>query len=236
MATQKQKTIHITTPVGTAGYPNFVVPDTKFVAGGVYKTDWIGDMADPKVVAILAQIDKASDEGFEAAKEQLATELAEAKTAKDKAKVQALIDNVTRHAPYEEVTDDANEPTGEVKLAMKMNATITKKDGTVIKQKPALFDAKGKPANCNPWSGSRIATRFEMVPYYMKSTGLAGVTLRLKSAQVVELVSGSGGSAASQGFEVHDDGFEDDGSAGTPGSDVSSKPVDAPADDGSGNF
>lgn len=224
----------LTSPVGVASYPHLTKPDTKFNPGGTYKVDLVLDGSDEAVVAMLAKIDAVVEKSYADAAAPLKKALSAAKTPKDKAAAQKKLDDLKRHAPYEAVTDDDNNDTGQVKISTSMKATVTRKDKTTFTQKPALFDAKGNPTKASPWSGSKLAVSFEVVPFFMSSTTTAGASLRLKAAQIIELVSGGAGDADSYGFGSHDGGFEDGGEGPADGGETAQD--DGAADDGSGNF
>ena len=72
-------------------------------------------------------------------------------------------------------------------------------------------DAKGKPltGETKVGGGSVIKVSYEVVPYYTAIAG-AGVSLRLKAVQIIELKAYSGGgNAESYGFG-EEEGFEAD--------------------------
>ena len=84
-----------------------------------------------------------------------------------------------------------------------------KETGNVIfkfKNKPALFDAKGKPIqNTNVYGGSKIKVSGTAAAY--SAAGNLGVTLYLNAVQVIELVTGDSGGQQSFGF-VAEEGYE----------------------------
>ena len=86
-----------------------------------------------------------------------------------------------------------------------------KETGNIIfkfktKNKPALFDAKGKPIqNTNVYGGSQIKVSATAAPY--SAAGNVGITLYLNAVQVIELVTGDSGGQQSFGF-VATDGYE----------------------------
>jgi hypothetical protein len=72
-----------------------------------------------------------------------------------------------------------------------------------------LFDAKGKPLSkdIKIGGGSKMKVSYEILPYYTAIAG-AGISLRLKAVQVIDLVEySSGGSGESYGFGK-EDGYE----------------------------
>ena len=101
--------------------------------------------------------------------------------------------------PYTMLDDDE----GKVRVSFKCKARIEPKDKEPFDFKPALFDAKRNPINSNIGGGSTLKVAFEAIPYYTALVG-AGVTLRLKAVQVLDLKEYSGASASSFGFDEED--------------------------------
>lgn len=104
---------------------------------------------------------------------------------------------------------DTEEPTGYIEFKFAMAASGERKDKSKWSAKPSLFDAKGKPMTKVPeiWSGTEAKVSFEMQPYFIPGTGAAGLKLKLKAVQIIELVSGGQRSASSFGFGA-EDGYE----------------------------
>jgi len=115
--------------------------------------------------------------------------------------------------PFWEEEDEEGEPTGNVIFRFKSKAVgKNNKTGETWKNQVALFDGKGKPTKVKVGGGSTIKVAAEVVPFHMASNDAAGVTLRLKAVQVIELSEFGSRSADSYGFGAEDGGFEDDGS------------------------
>ena len=88
------------------------------------------------------------------------------------------------------------------------------KTGDTFKQRPALFDNELKPISpdITIWGGSILRVSYQPFPWYTPALG-AGVSLRLKSVQVKDLVEGGGQSAEANGFDkVHGDSSSKNGS------------------------
>lgn len=193
----KKKYERITSPVGRAQYPYLNTPDTKFKEEGEYKVDLILDKVDN--AQFLGAIKARAEKAVEEAKVKLAE-----KNKHNKIK------NLTPYVPFEEMFDDEGNPTGEVKVKFKTKAQYSKKDGTVVKLSPDLFDSQGKPIDRNEviiYSGSEIRCNFTPSNFYNPASNLAGVSLRLNAVQVIELSSGSSASASNYGFDAIEDGF-----------------------------
>ena len=170
-------------PLGVAVYPYLHKPDTKFNPDGDYKTTLRIAKADAKDIiklideAIVASTNHVKKNGSKSVK--------------------------TANPPYK------NDENGDYLINFKLKAKVNnKKTGNSWSQKPALFDATGKPIAKNTivWGGSEMKVSYELVPYHTTLVG-AGVSLRLKAAQILKLVSGEGAAASSYGF-AKEEGFE----------------------------
>ena len=180
----KAKNPRYVTPAGIAQYPYLSKPDTKFNPDGEYKLklEIPGDQAQD-IVTFL-------DEQHEAAQ-------AKAKKENPGKKIKEGT------CPYE-VDDDS----GKVTVSFKLKAKVTPKNGDPFEQRPALFDAKGKPLqDVNVGGGSKVKVAYELVPYYTAIAG-AGVSLRLKAVQVIDLKEYSGGASADAFGFGEEDGYE----------------------------
>ena len=180
----KEKNQRLITPRGRAIYPYLNRPDTKFNEDGEYKVK----LAVPAKLAedLVQQIDALAKKAFD-----------EAKADKKNKKVKEA------DLPYQ-----YNEETDEFTFSFKMKATgKSKKTGEEWTQKPAIFDSKGKPceAGIRVGGGSILRVSFEMIPFFTTLVG-AGVSLRMRAVQVIELKEFGGGDASSHGFEA-EEGF-----------------------------
>jgi hypothetical protein len=156
--------VTFTTPKGTALYPWLSTPDTKFSEEGEYKVNLVLSKED--ALPILKQINEVYAENISA----------ETKKANGKEVKKAP-------PPWAEQRDEAGEPTGNIILRFKSKAAY----------KPAIFDAKGMPMiDSNIWGGSEIKVSGSIAPYFTSLIG-AGIALRLRAVQVIQLVEGSGG-------------------------------------------
>lgn len=183
----KEKLELLVTPTGTAVYPYLIKPDTQFDADGEFKVGLVLSGTDAN--SVMATIDKAMAGALEKAKSENPTKAKKIKAA---------------NPPYSEVTDEEGQETGETKFNFKMKAKITTKDGTVIHQRPGIFDAAGQPMmNASIGGGTKMKISAELVPYFTDLVG-AGITLRLKAVQVIELVEYTGKTADRFGFKAED--------------------------------
>jgi len=178
------KNTRYTTPKGTAKYPWLNTPDTKFNPDGEYKVTLVVPVQEANT--IMQFLD-----------EQLALSNAKATKENPGKKIKQA------DAPYK-----VDEENGNVEITFKMKAKVELKSGDSFEQKPALFDAKGKPLmDVNVGGGSKIKVSYECIPFYTALIG-AGISLRLRAVQVIDLVEYTGGAAAgAYGFEA-EEGFE----------------------------
>ena len=172
--------VSYTTSTGIAIYPHLVEPDTKFNANGEYK---VSLSLTEKEAAPLKKL-------IEQEKVKAMAMIPEGKKAKES------------DAPYFNETDDEGQETGRTVFKFKMKAKVQNRQGQTIELKPRLFDAQG--TICNPesvWGGSKIRVSADLVPYYVAAVG-AGVSLRLKAVQIIDLKSGGGTDASAYGFSA----------------------------------
>jgi len=172
---------NIVTPKGVLVYPHLNKADTKFDNAGVWR-------ANLRLTADEAQsLKKSIDEAMEANADEL---------TKQKGKKVKIA-----NPPYNEDED------GNFVFTFKMKASGTRPNGEKWEQKPILYDAKGNVFQANGktiWGGTKAKVAFQVSPYFVSSIG-AGVSLRLKAVQIIELVTG-GDDASSYGF-TEEEGF-----------------------------
>jgi hypothetical protein len=180
----KSKNPRYVSPAGIAQYPYLTKPDTKFNPDGEYKLKL--EIPADQAQDIVTFLDEQH-------------ELAQAKAKKDNPGKKIKEGS----APYE-----VNEDTGKVSVSFKLKAKVTPKSGDPFEQKPAIFDAKGKPLqDAKIGGGSKVKVAYELVPYYTAIAG-AGVSLRMKAVQVIDLVEYGGGAGADAYGFGEEDGYE----------------------------
>lgn len=159
---------------GTAVWAKLFEPDTKFDSVGVYTINVVAPADDPNTVKVVEKL----------------TELAQAEYDRAVEEKPALKKQLTiRSVVEDEYHHETGEETGNVIFKLKLKAGGTRKDGTKFTQKPIVVDAKrNKLTEANVGNGSVVNAAFECVPYTMASTKQAGVSLRLKGVQIIELV------------------------------------------------
>lgn len=109
----------------------------------------------------------------------------------------------------QEVNEETGEPTGYTLINLSQRAVITPKDGEPYEVTVACFTAKRNPIpKTTQWgSGSKVRAKFEVAPYFSAGAG-AGITLRLKAVQVIDLVPPTR-CANADGFD-EEDGYDNE--------------------------
>ena len=199
--------LKLTTPVAKLKYPKLIEPETKFNPEGVYKATAVIDSAEAAALA-------------DALDDLLPRHKASLKQQDPSKKDWKLAD---LPYGYEEID---GKPCFVIKT--KMKAKGIDRDGRAWSSVPALFDSKGQPVRDREslkgmWSGTVAKVNFEACPFYQAALG-AGITLRLKAVQIIDLVEG-GGSAESFGFG-EEDGWTGTTSEATPFDSTTSIPFD----------
>ena len=182
--------LHIT-PRGRTEWAKLWTPDTKFNTDGEYGTKLIFNNAD--ATEIMKLLDAAHEGAIESAIEE---------TGKPRNKIR-LTD------PY-----DIDQETGDVTIKLKLKAKVTTQKGETFEQKPVVVDSKRQPITKEIplWNGSLVRVGFNIIPYYTAMAG-AGLSLRMKSVQVIEAVAGT--SNATEGFQ-DEDGYSYDAATVAP--------------------
>ena len=178
---QRQK---VTSPEGVAMYPSLDKPDTKFDAAGKYNVK----LRIPKgeCEEFMSQIKAAFDANYVEACEQNGNDVKKASL------------------PFKEHEEEGKK-TGDIVFNFAMKARGTSKDGTPWEQRPKIFGPAGElipPAQIPKiGGGSRLKVSHHVDGWYTAIAG-AGVSLRLRAVQVLELIEyGGGGTAEDFGFE-----------------------------------
>lgn len=201
--TKKTSAPQFVTPKGTFRYPALTKPDfgnDQFPKpNGEYKVQLI--LSEAEAQSLIEKLQPL----YDAAISEGQAKFKELKVEQRK-KLGELKQNDLFATEYDQ---DTEEPTGNLIFKFTMMASgISKKDGKKWERKPAVFDAKGKPLkDVSIWGGTEGKIAFECNPYFIPGTGAAGLKLRLKAAQIINLVSGGGGNSGSFGFG-EEEGYE----------------------------
>ncbi len=197
--TKRPKRIRYTAS-GTFVFPKVNTPDTKFNAKGVYSLKLKKKLGEKETDAIVKLVEDAAKAAFDSFTKEYA--------GKKDAKGRPIVVGGPDFPISPDMDKVTGEPTDHILILIKSNASFTGKDGKEVSLKPRLYDAKGNETEVEVWGGTEGKVSFEIVPYYMKSTNRAGVSLRLSAVQILKLRSkGSDGNAAMYGFKA-EDGYE----------------------------
>lgn len=202
---------------GEAWWAKVFEPDTKYDKKGVYSIN----VTVPEAEA--ANVCEQLDDMLSKQANQL---------VKEQPKLKATLSTRT---PYETDYDDNGNETGNILFKIKMKAAGTTRDGREFTQKPMVVDSKLTPMNGDKLIGNEsvVKVAFEPAPYYVAAQKQAGVSLRLKGVQVLNLVEPRGSSASSM-FEEEDGFVEDKVAKDTfePTVDFDDTPTDTASDEG----
>jgi len=207
MTTQKKpKRPTYISPKGVFKYPSLTKPDFGTEEypkpDGEFKTRLIVPAAEaqPLIDKLMPEWQKAIEEGqVEFAKLPIA----------NRKKLGSLKEQMFYEEEYAG-EEGEEQPTGNVIFNFKTKYKITdKKTKEVRYNKIGLFDSKQKPLPDNTaiYGGTIGKVAFQASPYFVAGQGMAGLTLRLSAAQVIELVGPGARSASSYGFG-QEDGYE----------------------------
>jgi hypothetical protein len=184
----KQKLPTIITPVGVAKFIHVNKPNTKFHDDGVFSVDLVLEGADAD------QLRDSLQELAEAARKEMAE--------RDKKPVILKYELVTGFG--DNLDKDGNDAGGML-FKFKNKAVYRPKDGEPKNIIIPIYDSRKKPLDgVMVGHGSKVRVAFEAAPFAMPATKKAGLTLRLKAVQVVDLKSYTERSADSYGFGEED--------------------------------
>lgn len=178
-----------TTPRGVAKYCHLVKPSTKFTPEGVYSVSLL--LEGEEASALIDKIEEAIQANIEEIRKEL------------KNPRKPIKEN---DRPYRDEEDKDGNPTGKTIFTFKQKASATAKDGTKLTFRPVIYDSRGNVIHPKDIGfGSVLRVGYELIPYYNPSTG-AGVQLRLRGVQIIELRTGEL-TAESMGFGIEEDGY-----------------------------
>ena len=172
---------------GTAMWAKVTEPDTKFNPDGDYSINI--QMPEAESAQMCEKLES----------------IVQAKFAEAVENDPRLKNTLTTQPVCQPVYDrETGDDTGNVEFKFKLKAKVRKRDGTYYEQEPAVFDAKVQPMDKSVLigNGSKVKVAFEPIAYVMPSTKKAGVSLRLKAVQVIDLIEY--GNSASSVFDEED--------------------------------
>jgi hypothetical protein len=190
------------TPRGVALYPHLVTPDA-FEGSLDYKVNLILNPESVGVQELLDSIQASAEHEFEKGKAELM-----AKGGKHIVTAKAL----ELFVPFSPEYSDVGEETGNVILKAKSKASgISAKTNKPWERKIPLFDKNRKRiphGAVDIWSGSVVKVEMQIFMFTAAGLKKSGCSLRIVSAQVLELSEGGGGGGA---FGVEEGSFDAEG-------------------------
>lgn len=163
-----------TTPIGQLEFPWITKADTRYDPEGVFQTKLVLPFEDVLTQELIAKLAKVRDDFV---------------GTLDVAKQKSFRSNDV----YEEELNDEGEATGNIKIKAKLKAVVTPREGDSFTQAPEIIFVNEEESGRPIYGGTMARLKGQIVPYTNAAQKIVGVTLRLRSVQVVELVSGEGG-------------------------------------------
>lgn len=179
------------TPPGVAIFPWLTAPDTEHDSSGKYHT--MLSIPFEEAQDIIAQLTKVRDDFIQTLPINKQKSLTPKPVYKDEYTRPEYPEGATKEE--KKAIRDAweGELTGNILLSVSMRAQFKTKDNEIVNQKPVVVYADtGAAVEGSVFGGSIIRLKGQIVPYTNAAAGAVGVSLRLKSVQVIEQVSGSG--------------------------------------------
>ena len=163
-----------TTPVGLLEFPWITRADTRYDNDGVYQTKIVLPFEDARAQELIATLSKVRDDF-----------IATLDTVKQQTYRRADV--------YEEETNEEGVATGNIKIKAKLKAVVKPREGDPFIQAPTVVYTDDEDAGKPVYAGTLAKLKGQIVPYTNAANKVAGVTLRLRSVQVHELVTGDSG-------------------------------------------
>lgn len=237
MATKDEKdenpTMDISLKRGVAQWPKLNVPDTQFVKEGEWSVKLCYYEGTPGYEAarlVYDQLEAMYDEScaaYEAEYPKIVAEKIEAWTKKKKGTKPVAGEIKRLSKPWKEIEDERGKG---IQFGFKMKSQFEDKEkGQIVKQSPAIFDAKknrfdkpgvkGKAPLPEIGSGT-IMSVSGRADFFVNGETNIGITLKLKGVQIITLKQYQGKSAEDYGFD------EEEGEDGEDGYDATAQGSD----------
>jgi hypothetical protein len=170
------------TPIGTFVYPKLITPDTKFNDDGEYSCKL--HVSEKDFNKFSKTIENEVDAAYEA------------ECVMKKKKLNRVTSNPIK------ITID-----GDFEIHAKQKAKVRSKSGEVYDFSVSLYDSKGNPMSKDYkiGGGTKGKLGVEVFTWYQPGIGGFGYSLRLRSAQIIELVEYNGDAVG--GFDAVEGGF-----------------------------
>lgn len=171
-------------------------PDTKYNKDGLFHVKGI---IEPGEAQDLHR--KRMDDAAQAAFEDMTKDMTPAQKKK-----------AVLYVPYEMEEDDEGNPTRNMIVEFKQNATIKLKDGSTKKVRIGVVDSQDNPTKASVFGGDIIRVMYTLRPIKIASTNAFGVRADFAQVQIVR--KGEGGTTRK--FGAVDGGFVGAGSEDAP--------------------
>jgi hypothetical protein len=161
-----------TTPVGELVYPWLTRADTRYDPDGVFQTKLLLPFEGAQ--ELIAKLETARSDFIDT--------------------LDLKVRNTYQPVDvYEDETDDEGNPTGNVlfKLKLKNNVTVRSTKETFTQTPVLVMADDGSAVEAPIYGGTMARIKGQIVPYTNGKDKAVGVTMRLRSVQVHELVSGN---------------------------------------------
>jgi len=179
-------------PIGEAVWPYLIAPDTRHDVNGIYHVD----VSIPKDLAadFITKLDAALDRYIE---NELNSTQKATLARKPVFRPEFTFPEYPEGASEDEraaIKDSfVAEETGNLLFRTKMSAQFTTKKGDIVTQTPVVVSADtGERVTETVFMGSTLRVKGQIIPYINAAAQIVGLSLRLKSAQIIELKTGSG--------------------------------------------
>jgi len=194
MADEKKKYESITTPTGIAKFPWLTKPQLKYntVDEYEYKCNLIVDGKAEGLNDLLKHLEEIAQEQFAQLKKDIKEAATKEKNPDKKKKILADIDKAEKYLPFELEFNDEEKETGNVIFKTKQATEFKNKKGNMVQIELTFFDAAGKKLSEAPsiFGGSKLRLNCQLNPFSSVGLKTAGVSLRLKAVQILELTKG----------------------------------------------
>ncbi len=180
------------TPVGTGVFPYLISPDVRHDTNGVYHVDVSVplDLASDFITKLTDALDRYFESELNATQKST---LARKPVFRQEMTFPTFEEGVSDEEKQAVRDAFVPEETGNVMFRTKMAAQFTTRTGEIVTQKPVVVSADTGERITDPvFMGSILRVKGQIIPYVNAASQTVGLSLRLKSAQIIELKTGSG--------------------------------------------
>lgn len=195
----KRKLEVFQTPVGTLLWPWINDPDTRYHKdGGIFQAKISLDFEDPETQSLIAQAERVRDAHFAGLDPQKCGDYRK----KDVYELEYTMPD--KDATDEEKKEFVPEPTGNILIKAKLHKIVRPQNKDPFEQRVIIVDKDEAPLEEQVWMGTKARLKGQLYPWDAGMQRLVGVTFRLRSVQVIDLVTGTGSQWGSFGDTPND--------------------------------